>query len=300
MPPVQSKRQPTLGTFGFQGKAPVSNVDPHTHAKQVAAKKARKINPPTEKELEQASASRKRAAEERQRKDDGKKQAMEASLLQQKRDRFVQQTSGLYPQPLLKDDYKFLDGLYAFLFHGPPFNGHVINGFDGEDNSSIVRGSGATFSMPYWVAESFQALCSLLDTHVWSPCRTNGCPLGANRIDEIIILTDAFRNMDAPRPPPTTLLVGGSTLPTNGVVDNNFVRKDLLIPQDSPADITALCQLGITPRHIRALISVQWMGPRSGLSDARRVLCALTLNVCTAAEAITAAEYYMGVAPPAP
>ena len=60
-------------------------------------------------------------------------------------------------------------------------------------------------------------------------------------------------------------------------------RKDLSIPDDSPEDLAELAKHGITPAMSTDSARWQSFGPRSGISDARRMLRAMRLKICTAA-----------------
>ena len=63
-------------------------------------------------------------------------------------------------------------------------------------------------------------------------------------------------------------------------------RKDLSIPDDSPEDLAELAKHGITPAMSTDSARWQSFGPRSGISDARRMLRAMRLKICTAEDIV--------------
>lgn len=75
--------------------------------------------------------------------------------------------------------------------------------------------------------------------------------------------------------------------PDNGVVaeancreaDDRYLRAELLIPDDHPTDVKALEALGVPSDRIRELTREPKFGPRSGISDARRLLRAIRFNL---------------------
>ena len=62
-------------------------------------------------------------------------------------------------------------------------------------------------------------------------------------------------------------------------VDELKLRRELGIPDDAPEDVARLQELGIGAAQVSKSTSLPELGPRSGLSDAARLLRGLRLQV---------------------
>ena len=62
-------------------------------------------------------------------------------------------------------------------------------------------------------------------------------------------------------------------------VDDWRLRSWLSIPADEPAALQRLSELGVTPVLVPALTRLPLFGPRSGISDADRLLRAVDLRI---------------------
>ena len=64
-----------------------------------------------------------------------------------------------------------------------------------------------------------------------------------------------------------------------GEVDDWRVRSWLSVPADKPAALQRLAEMGVPPSVIPALTRLPLFGPRSGISDADRLLRAVDLQI---------------------
>lgn len=272
------RSQCALGKFGFSGGTPTAHVDADTRSKQELARKARKLNPPTPKELADATALRKKQAAMRSQKELDARNAKKQAKLEA-----LAGAAGVNDPQLIKHTI-------AFLLNGPPFRGCIIE--NGEEYGSMhmdeLRAIGCSFDFPNWVAPTPKILCEVLERELWCPKRVDGPMFCEKQIADIRSIAVAFRELESPALRPSTSgsdsVKGGSSFS----VAELHLRRELGIEDDRPEEIAELAALGIGDDEIRALTTAPMFGPRSGPSDAGRILRAIRwpLKVCTADEAL--------------
>lgn len=158
-----------------------------------------------------------------------------------------------------------MDGLAtAYISLGPPFLGD--SDFAAK---SAVKEAGARWSheSKKWAAADVQTLCRLIGTGVWMP--TGIPPRAALRIPEMEKERVRAEDDEAAMQRRDALLKKAEENRMRMAVK---AREDLGVPPNEPDLMEQVLAHGVTEKLVADSATYDYLGPRSGISDVRRLL----------------------------
>lgn len=151
-------------------------------------------------------------------------------------------------------------------------NEFVVKGVSHFRNKDKVKQLGARWVDKTWAAKSEEALLALADSGVWHPV---GLPMEAN-----VAIVAIINKMRLDREAAETALRKVRAGPTEEEKKASKL-KEFGQPHDEPACVEKLAALGVTPEITLSSGEMAWLGPRSGISNAERLLRGLRFNLVT-------------------
>ncbi len=158
-----------------------------------------------------------------------------------------------------------------FLANGPPFLGD--SGFQAR---GAVKEAGARWQQETkkWGAEDVPTLCRLIGTGVWLPLGIP--PHAALRIPDLVKEKAAAEEAEAQRKRSEVILQKAEQDRARLAAK---ARKDLGVPPNEPDLMDKVLAHGVTEELVAESASWTFLGPRSGISDVRRVVRGVSLGV---------------------
>jgi hypothetical protein len=158
-----------------------------------------------------------------------------------------------------------------YLSKGPPFLG------DSDFHArSAVKDAGARWhhEAKKWKADDVSILCRLIGTGFWTP--TGLPPRAALRLPEIV--EERARAEEAAAAKRRSDVVLRKAEQERAKVAEK-ARRDLGVPPNEPELLEQVLAHGVTKELVAESASWSFLGPRSGISDVRRVVRGVSLGV---------------------
>ena len=178
------------------------------------------------------------------------------------------------------------DQVKALLNSGPPWLGDCAF----KDKNAVKKLGGRwRAEEKKWAAMDERMLASLIEERVWfpvEPClRTPG---GFVRIPLLIREAVARKirqrekvDCDAEIKKRASVAASARQVPHEERDDDAFLRRELLIPDDEIHHLVTALKNGVDASVVKSTSRFRQLGPRSGISDAARLIRAIDLEVLT-------------------
>ena len=168
--------------------------------------------------------------------------------------------------------------LVGVLKRGPPWAGasdfsrrEMVRLLGGRWNSAERR----------WMARDVETLRALTRSGAWLPADV---PAFCSARFLAILDADILEKAEEQKLGKTVVPAKKDTVPEKKASNQHDIRVELQIPADEPELLVKLTVHGVTPAQVTATAAWPILGPRSGISDARRLLRGARFGIVNLAE----------------
>lgn len=169
-----------------------------------------------------------------------------------------------------------VNAIRDYILKGPPYMGRCP-----REHNNRVYALGAKYiaKSKEWQADSRRTLLSLLNTGVWTP---TGIPEGDTIfIEPLIHKIELDETMQAAKILAEKKRKYEQQREEREAIQAAHARKELNIPENEAVHLQAARAHGVDDEIIEESAAWTFLGPRSGISDAQRLVRGVKLGLCT-------------------